>query len=74
MNAAQLLRLWRLVKALCLGSLSVREMAEAIGVNQKTIRRDLIALRKAGLPLKAAVKEFGRKVWRLPRGATPIVK
>ena len=34
-------------------------------MDQKTIRRDLILLRKIGFDLDETVEEFGRKRWRI---------
>ena len=45
--------------------ISVHEMAAETGVHEKTIRRDLAALRVAGFPLDEAVEPHGRKAWRL---------
>jgi predicted DNA-binding transcriptional regulator YafY len=45
--------------------MTVREMAEETGVNEKTIRRDLEAFRQAGFPLEETVCAHGRKKWRV---------
>ncbi|HWB00111.1 MAG TPA: WYL domain-containing protein [Pirellulales bacterium] len=69
-----LVRQWRLLKIL--GSrrygISVREMAEEMRVNEKTIRRDLQLFANVGFPLEEAVGDHGRKTWRLRSvGAEP---
>ena len=67
-------RQWILLKALSsrrLG-LTVREMAEELGVVDKTVRRDLALFRSVGFPLEETVGEFGRKTWRIaPAGIQP---
>src|SRR3954453_6726997 len=40
-------------------------MAADLGVNQKTIRRDLDLFRGLGFPLEETVGERGRKSWRI---------
>lgn len=62
-----LVRQWILLKTL--GSrhygATVQEMAQELGVSEKTIRRDLEAFQAAGIPLEEQVCEHGRKKWRL---------
>lgn len=63
-------RQWALLRALTsrrLG-LSIRQMADEVGVTQRTIRRDLEVFRSVGFPLEEAVGEFGRKVWTIKPG------
>ena len=43
----------------------MEEAAQAAGKDQKTIRRDLILLRKAGFDLEETVEDHGRKRWRI---------
>ena len=66
-------RQWILLKALSSRGhgLTVREMASDLGVNPKTIRRDLDLFRGLGFPLEDAVGEFGRKTWRIQGGGNP---
>jgi predicted DNA-binding transcriptional regulator YafY len=45
--------------------LTVREMAQDAGVNEKTIRRDLERFRSVGFPLEEVAGEFGRKTWKI---------
>ena len=62
-----LIRQWQLLEWLSSEpkGVTVAEVAEANGVDQKTIRRDLIMLRKAGFDLEEMIEEFGRKRWRI---------
>ena len=66
-NDAPLLRQWSMLTAL--GSrrlgLTIREMAEELGVHVKTIRRDLETFRSVGFPLEETTGERGRKTWRI---------
>jgi predicted DNA-binding transcriptional regulator YafY len=48
--------------------LSIRQMADEVGVTQRTIRRDLEVFRDVGFPLEEAVGEFGRKAWTIKAG------
>ena len=61
-----LIRQWQLLEWLSSEpeGITVGEAAQATGVDQKTIRRDLIMLRKIGFDLEEKVEEFGRKRWR----------
>lgn len=63
-------RQWALLRSLTsrhLG-LTIRQMAEDLGVTQRTIRRDLEVFRSVGFPLDEAVGEFGRKTWTIKAG------
>ena len=62
-----LIRQWQLLEWLSSkpDGVSVREASEATGVDQKTIRRDLILLRKVGFDLEEVVGERGKKFWRV---------
>ena len=60
-------RQWLLLRALCArryGS-TVKELADEMGVGEKTIRRDMEAFQTAGFPLVQAVGQFGRKSYRI---------
>ena len=60
-------RQWALLRSLTsrhLG-LTIRQMAEDVGVTQRTIRRDLDVFRSVGFPLDETVGEFGRKTWTI---------
>lgn len=58
-----LIRQWQLLEWLSSkrDGVPVREASEATGVGQKTIRRDLILLRKVGFDLEEVVGERGKK-------------
>jgi proteasome accessory factor B len=60
-------RQWNLIRSLSgsHGGQSVQELVSEMGVSEKTVRRDLDLLRRAGLPLEEAVGDFGRKRWRI---------
>ena len=70
---APLVRQWILLRRLSshrLG-LTVREMADELHVNQKTIRRDLETFQQAGFPLEEIPQDHGRKAWRLAPDRNP---
>ena len=50
--------------------LTVREMAQEMGVAEKTIRRDLVLFKRLAFPLEEADGERGRKTWRLGAGGS----
>jgi predicted DNA-binding transcriptional regulator YafY len=58
-----MVRQWQLLEWLSSEpeGVTVAEAAIATGMDQKTIRRDLILLRKIGFDLDETVEEFGRK-------------
>ena len=66
-RASPLVRQWTLLSSLCARhqGMTVREMAEEAGVNEKTIRRDLEAFEQAGFPLEETVCAHGLKKWRI---------
>jgi len=52
--------------------LTVREMAQEMGVAEKTIRRDLVLFKRLAFPLLETNGERGRRTWRLgPGGGAP---
>lgn len=56
----------RCLKILCLllsRGWTVEELAKRFKVDKKTIRRDLIAIRKSGWKLTHVVEEFNRRRW-----------
>ncbi len=61
----QLVRQWTLIQRLNEGPLTLKELAAACGVCERTARRDLTVLEKAGFHLKEAVEDFGRRRWQL---------
>jgi len=62
-----LVRQWILLRLLCARrhGATVREMAQEMGVSDKTIRRDLETFQRVGFPLKDSVGDHGRKKWRI---------
>ncbi len=62
-----LLRQWRLLKALSVRRLGnpLKEMAQELEVNVRTIRRDLELFRRLGFPIREETGEFNRKRWRI---------
>jgi len=48
--------------------LTVHEMAQEMGVADKTIRRDLSLFQRLGFPLVETDGERGRETWRLAAG------
>ena len=50
---------------------TLRELAADYGVNQKTIHRDLLLLRRLGFQLANEAGDHGRKHWRLIGGGLP---
>jgi proteasome accessory factor B len=64
---ASLVRQWKIVAALSARTTgeTVANLAREHAVNNKTIRRDLVTLRRAGFPLVETVGDFGRKTWQL---------
>jgi predicted DNA-binding transcriptional regulator YafY len=51
---------------------TVRELAELTGFDERTIQRDLAALRRVGVPLQETVSSHGRKHWRLQQQSIPF--
>ena len=51
---------------------TVRELAELTGFDDRTIQRDLAALRRVGVPLDETVSSHGRKHWRLTQPSLPF--
>lgn len=45
--------------------MSLRQMADELGVTQRTIRRDLDVFRGVGFPVEETIGEFGRKTWTI---------
>ena len=62
-----LIRQWKLLELLSSApdGVTVQELTEATGRSDKTVRRDLILLRKVGFDLKESVGPYGRKSWRV---------
>jgi proteasome accessory factor B len=65
---AEVIRQWKILKTIEAGRFTTGQaLAEAHGVTERTIRRDLEALQEAGFPLYDD-RADGRKVWRLVEG------
>ncbi len=66
-------RQWKLLELLSSDSegASVNELATTLGVDAKTVRRDLILFKHIGFDVAETVGEYGRKSWRIqPRFET----
>lgn len=66
-DSQRLRRLLRLILSLSRAQdgISVYELARQEGLDDKTIRRDLMLLRNTGLPLVEDRRKFGKKLWRI---------
>ncbi|MBW3600763.1 MAG: WYL domain-containing protein [Planctomycetes bacterium] len=64
---SQLFRQWQLLKMLSMRRFGVtlKEMSEHAGVDEKTIRRDLKLFRDLGFPLAEEAGDYNRKRWRV---------
>jgi predicted DNA-binding transcriptional regulator YafY len=73
-SASPLLRQWKLLMTLagCEAGLGVYELSREYAVTDKTVRRDLILLRRAGFPLEEAVGPRGRKLWKIAAAELPL--
>lgn len=62
-----LVRQWMLLGSLCARhqGMTVREMAEEMAVDERTIRRDLEVFARTGFPLEETVGAHGLKKWRI---------
>ena len=68
MRNAEVIRQWKILKTVETGRYtSALKLAEAYGVTERTIRRDIEALQEAGFPLYDD-RVDGKKVWRLVEG------
>jgi proteasome accessory factor B len=68
-----LVRQWVLLRLLSgrRFGVTIKEMAQEMGVCDKTVRRDLETFEQAGFPLQEQIGEFGRKTWRLEGNSQP---
>lgn len=66
-NQSPLVRQWTLLRTLSARhyGVQVREMAQQLGVAQKTIRRDLQVFKEVGFPIEETAGDHGRKTWRM---------
>ncbi len=62
-----LVRQWILLRILCSRryGATVKEMAQEMGVSEKTIRRDLETFQRCGFPLQESVLDRGLKKWSI---------
>src|SRR3970040_431386 len=68
MRNAEVIRKGRILKTIEAGRYTTgNDLAEQLGVTERTIRRDIEALQEAGFPLYDD-RVDGRKVWRLVSG------
>lgn len=67
----QIIRQWTLLRTLSARRFgaSIQELAAEADVTQKTIRRDLAALRGLGFRLEETIARQGRKLWSLSSGS-----
>ncbi|MGQ9504581.1 MAG: helix-turn-helix transcriptional regulator [Thermogutta sp.] len=66
-DKSPLVRQWILLRSLASRryGVTVRELAQTMGVSEKTIRRDLDLFMQAGFPLEETIGERGKKRWKL---------
>ena len=66
----------KLVRLIILGDgdQDVDSLATQLSISVKTIRRDIAAIRKVGLPIEERTSEHGRKTYWLRRDAIPQIK
>ncbi len=64
-----LVRQWRVLKLLTYSpkGFTVKELAALSGMCEKTVRRDLVLLQRAGFDMAEIVGDHGRKRWRIRR-------
>ena len=65
------LRQWEMLRLLayCSDGAGVEEIAGKLRVSTRTIRRDLLTLQSAGIPIEEEVRKQGKKVWRFENPA-----
>ena len=70
LESSPLVRQWILRGTLCAGhyGATVRELAQRMGVHEKTIRRELATRRPVGSPVQDAFCRFGRHTSGPKRG------
>lgn len=64
----QILRQWKLLQTLQSRGAGVplRQLADDLGVSERTIQRDFEVLQELGFPLEHEEDEFGKRFWRMP--------
>jgi predicted DNA-binding transcriptional regulator YafY len=70
-RSAQVIRMLRLAVMLRYRAATVEELAVAMNVTTRTVRRDLIALEAVPFPLEQVRQEDGRLCWRVT-GPSPL--
>jgi len=70
---SRMVRQWLLLQAITAGNgaASIKSLAGEQQVSEKTVRRDLALLQRAGFPIEEAVGEFNRKTYTLQNGGLP---
>ncbi len=70
-ESPQIIRQWSVLRSLAARrfGVSVQELASELTVNERTIRRDLAALREVGFPIEERSVENGRKLWSVSKDA-----
>ena len=60
-------RQWKLIDVLkkSKNGITIADIAGQLGVDDRTVRRDLAKLKKSGLPIRVTTKAHGRKLWRI---------
>ena len=60
-------RQWKLIETLkkSKDGITLKNIADSLGVDDRTIRRDLRMLKKQGLPIRESTEAHGRKLWRI---------
>ena len=73
-SSTHIQRQWQIVIAMMSrrGGVTVKELASEVGVDVRTIHRDLKTLRAAQFPLEERTSEHGRKHWKLAEGGTHV--
>ena len=63
-----ILRQWNLLKTLQTRGEGVplRQLAEELGVSERTIQRDFEILEEVGFPIEHQEDEYGKRFWRMP--------
>lgn len=64
----QILRQWRLLRTLQTRGegMSLRQLAQEVGVSERTIQRDFELLQELGFPLEHDKDDYGKRLWRMP--------
>ena len=60
-------RLWKLIDVLkkSKNGMTIEDLAKQLGVDDRTVRRDLTMIKKMGLSIKVTTEAHGRKLWRI---------